>query len=343
MLFSGAGAIQQRRHLPEAVANGRVELVGIADPNPGRAAEQAERFGVARHFESFDQMLGECEADAIVVGTPNADHAPQSIAASKKGLHVLVEKPMATSRQEAKDMIAAAQDAGKFLMVGQNQRLVPAHVKAKQVLDAGRLGKVLAFETNFKHGGADFWSVDGASSWFFKKNRAVLGVNGDLGIHKADLMRSMLGQEFTHVGGQIATLDKKTPDGELIPLDDNAWLTLKTDAGVIGSIHISWTNYGRIEDNGTFLFCENGTMRVAMDPQYGVMVDLWDGQKERYEVGAVATNEKQVASGIMDRFVDSIQTGTKPEIDGDEGYRSLMVILTAVEAAEQGKTLEIEY
>ena len=75
----------------------------------------------------------------------------------------------------------------------------------------------------------------------FKKKLAVLGVNGDLGIHKADLMRYLLGEEFTHVGGQVTTRDKTLPDGRPIPVDDNAWLTLKTESGAIGSINISWT------------------------------------------------------------------------------------------------------
>jgi predicted dehydrogenase len=343
MAFSGAGAINQRRHLPEAVANGHVELVGLFDPNADRCRQVAEQFGVTSTYDSYEAMLEHSGASAVVVGTPNADHAPQSIKAAEAGKHVLVEKPMATTREEAKAMIAAADKAGTFLMVGQNQRLIPAHIKAREIVQSGKMGRVLAFETNFKHPGADGWSVDGASSWFFKKNRAVMGVNGDLGIHKCDLMRYILGEEITHIGGQIATLDKKTPDGQLIPVDDNAFLTVRTDKGTLGSIHISWTNYGRIEDNGTLLFCENGTVRVAMDKQFDVMVDMKNGQKERHMTGQIATNDKQVSSGIMDRFVESIRTNTKPEIDGHEGYRSLIPILTAVEAAEQGRTLEIEY
>ncbi len=338
--FVGAGAIAQRRHLPECAANPASVVAAIADPVKGRAAEQAQRFGGAA-WRNWQTMLDEADLDAVVVATPNALHAPQTLAALRRGLHVLVEKPMATTRDQAKQMIAAAKKAQRYLMVGMNQRLMPAHVKAREVLQRGTLGRVLAFETSFKHGGPDGWSVDGAASWFFKKKLAVLGVNGDLGIHKADLMRYLLGEEFTHVGGQVTTRDKKRPDGRPIPVDDNAWLTLKTESGVVGSINISWTHYGRHEANGTTLFGEHGVMRIGEDPRFGVVIDLKNGDQECHAVGAMASNTHQVASGVIDGFTDNIQRRRPPSINGIEGYRALNVILTAVEAAKEGKTKRI--
>ncbi|MEE9405130.1 MAG: Gfo/Idh/MocA family oxidoreductase, partial [Algisphaera sp.] len=162
---------------------------------------------------------------------------------------------------------------------------------------------------------------------------AVMGVNGDLGIHKADLMRYLLGEEFTHVGGFVTQRDKKQPNGKPIALDDNAWLTLKTESGVVGSINISWTHYGQYEANGTTLFCEKGVMRIGEDPEYGVIVEFRNGQKECYNVGAMANNANQAASGVIDSFTDGILNRRKPTIDGQEGYKALNVILTAVEAA----------
>ena len=334
--FIGAGAIAQRRHLPECAANPQSEVVAIADPTPGRAAEQAEHFG-GKAYTDWEKLLADETLDAVVVATPNALHAPQAIAALDSGRHVLVEKPMATTRDEARAMIAAAERNGKHLMVGMNQRLMPAHVKARRVLERGDLGRVLAFETSFKHGGPDGWSVDGGKSWFFDKDLAVLGVNGDLGIHKADLMRFLLGEEFARVGGVVTQRDKKRPDGTDIPVDDNAWLTLETESGVVGSIHISWTHYGHFEANGTILFCEHGVMRIGEDPTYGVIVEMKDGQKEHYAVGAMASNANQIASGVIDSLTADLQAGRTPVIDGAEGYAALDVILTAVEAAAAGE------
>ena len=336
----GCGAIAQRRHIPEGAANPKSKIVAIADPVPGRAAEIGAKVG-AEAYTDYKKMLKDAAMDAVVVCGPNALHAKQTIEALKAGFHVLVEKPMATNRADAKKMIAQAKASRKFLMVGMNQRLMAPHAKAREVFEQGKLGKVLAFETSFKHPGPDGWSIDGAKSWFFKKDAAVMGVCGDLGVHKADLMRFLLGEEIVKVGGIIKTRDKKGADGKLIPLDDNAYVVMETASGAMGSMNISWTNYGNIEDNGTILYCEKGVMRIAMDREYGVMVDYRTGQKERYVVGAVSTNTRQVGSGIIDSFTDSILTGRKPAIDGVEGYRAMNVIVTAMEAAKQGKMLPV--
>ena len=335
----GCGAIGQRRHIPEIAANPDSTVGAVCDPVPGRAAALAKQFG-GQAFTCHKEMLATAAIDAVVVCGPNWLHAPQTLDAFKAGKHVLVEKPMACTRAEAKAMIAAGKKAGKFLMVGQNQRLMAAHQKAKQILKTGALGKVLTFRTSFKHPGPDGWSVDGAKSWFFKPAAAVMGVTGDLGVHKADLMRWLLGQEFTQVSAIITTLDKRTPDGKLLQLDDNACLLLKTTGGVVGSVEISWTNYG-MEDNMTVIYCQNGVMYLGTDREYGVIVQYRNGNKDLHKVGEMSTNLKQVGSGVTDALTRSIQTGKAPEIDGLEGYRSLDVILTAMESAQAGKTLKI--
>lgn len=337
----GGGAIAQRRHMPEGHANPHSTIAAIADPVKDRVEALCGQYD-ARPFTDYKTMLAEAEIDAVVVAGPNALHAPMTLDALEAGKHVLCEKPMATTREDAKKMITTAEASGKYLMIGLNQRLMPPHIRAKQILDAGRLGKVLSFRTAFKHPGPEAWSIDGAASWFFQKGSAFMGVTGDLGVHKADLMRWLLGQEFTDVGGFISTLDKRGPDGEFIALDDNAYLTLKTNQGVVGSMILSWTNYGA-EENYTVLYCEEGALSIGVHPEFGVIVDYRNGDREMHKVGAVATNVTQVASGIIDTMTACILDGRKPDIDGVEGYRSLDVILTAMEAAEAEKITKIEY
>lgn len=333
------GAIAQRRHIPEIAANPRATVAAVADANAERAAEVGQKYNCPA-YSDYKKMVKEADLDAVVVASPNYLHAPMAIAALKAGLHVLCEKPMATTRADAKKMIAAAKGARKYLMVGMNQRLMPAHVKAKEILDSGRVGKVLAFRTSFKHPGPDGWSLDGAKSWFFQKHAAVMGATGDLGVHKADLMRWLLGEEFVSVGGIVTTIDKRDSNGKLLQLDDNAILSLKSKSGVVGSVEVSWTNYGG-EDNATLIYCTRGVLYLGTDPEYGVKVLYRNRNAELHKVGAMATNTKQVSSGVSDLFTDCILHKRKPAIDGDEGYKSLNLILTAMEAAKSGKTLKI--
>jgi predicted dehydrogenase len=335
----GCGAIGQRRHIPECVANSDSKLAALSDPVKDRVEALGKKYGCPA-FTDYKEMLKKADIDAVVVCGPNSLHASMTLDALNAGKHVLCEKPMATTREDAKSMIRAAEKNKKFLMIGLNQRLMPPHVRAKEILDSGKLGKALAFRTAFKHPGPEGWSVDGSKSWFFQKGAAFMGVTGDLGVHKADLMRWLLGQEFAEVGGIIATLDKRGADGKLIELDDNAYLTLKTDAGVIGSMILSWTNYGA-EENYTVVYCQNGVLKLGADPVYGVVVEYRNGDRELHKVGEIATNEKQVASGVIDSFTASILKKKAPSINGAEGYASLNVILTAMEAAKAGKTMKV--
>jgi UDP-N-acetylglucosamine 3-dehydrogenase len=339
----GCGAIGQRRHIPETVANPNAELVALVDVNLDRAKAVAAEFAPdAGAFADVGDMLKRIKPDLVIVGTPNALHASQSIQALEAGCHTLVEKPMAATLGEADAMIAASKASGKKLMVGQNQRLMPPHVKAKRILDSGVLGKPISFQTTFKHPGPEGWSVDGLSSWFFKKAPAVMGVCGDLGVHKVDLITYLLGQKIAEISGFVGTIQKTFADGSPIEVDDNAFLSVKTTGNVLGSITISWTNYGTFEDNGTSIYCENGVLLIGVDPDYPVVVRYKDGTSEHAKTGRVATNTQQTNSGVIDEFLRAVREDRPPLIPGAEGKRSLAVILAAFESQRTGKTITID-
>ncbi|GBF75643.1 NADH-dependent dehydrogenase [Paenibacillus sp. 598K] len=311
-----------------------MELIAFVDPKLDRAQEVAAQYG-ANAYANYEDMLKEEKPDAVSVCTPNGLHAEQSIAAAKAGAHVLVEKPMAVTDEEAEQMIAAAKEAGVYLMVGHNQRLMPPHVKAKQILDSGVLGRVLTFRTSFGHPGPEGWSLDGRESWFFRKEEAAMGAMGDLGVHKSDLIRWLLNDEVAAVTGFIGTLDKKDTD-----IDDNATIVLRMKSGALGSLVASWTYY-KGEDNSTVIWCENGVLKIGTDPEDQVIVELRNGSVERHKVGAIATNEAQTTSGVIDEFVNSIITQTPPSISGEEGRKSLQVILGAFESDASGKIVTL--
>ncbi|MFL0377427.1 Gfo/Idh/MocA family protein [Paenibacillus amylolyticus] len=330
----GCGAIAERRHIPEYAANENVELVAFVDPIVERAEKMAETYG-GKAYSSYEELLANETVDAVSVCTPNYLHAPMAIAAANAGKHVLVEKPMAVSTEEGEQMIEAAKKNGVYLMVGHNQRLMPPHVKAKEILDSGKLGKVLNFRTSFGHPGPEGWSVDGAESWFFRKEEAIMGAMGDLGVHKSDFIRYLLNDEVSEVAGFISTLHK-----EGTKVDDNATCLLRMKSGAIGTLVASWTQY-RAGDNSTVLWCENGVMKIGTVEGDEVIVELTNGTVETYKVGAMATNEKQVPSGVIDAFVESIVTQTPPAISGEEGLRSLQVILAAFESEKTGQIVKL--
>ncbi|MFD1137451.1 Gfo/Idh/MocA family protein [Paenibacillus urinalis] len=330
----GCGAIAERRHIPEYAANEQVELVAFADPIIERAEKMAETYG-GKGYASYEELLANEEVDAVSVCTPNYLHASMAIAAANAGKHVLVEKPMACTAEEGEQMIEAAKKNGVFLMVGHNQRLMPPHVKAKELLESGKLGKVLTFRTSFGHPGPEAWSVDGADSWFFRKEEAIMGAMGDLGVHKSDFIRYLLNDEVSEVAGFISTLHKEGTE-----VDDNATCILRMKSGAVGTLVASWTQY-KGGDNSTVLWCENGVMKIGTVEGDEVIVELTNGTVETYKVGAMATNEKQVPSGVIDAFVESIVTNTPPSISGEEGLKSLNVILAAFESQKTGQIIKL--
>lgn len=330
----GCGSISKYRHIPDYAANKDVELVAFVDPVIERAEKYAEQHG-GKAFADFETMLAEVKPDAVSVCTPNALHAPMSIAAANAGAHVLVEKPMAVSDEEAEAMIEASKKNGVHLMVGHNQRFMPPHVKAKQILQSGVLGQVLTFRTSFGHPGPDGWSVDGADSWFFRKEEAIMGAMGDLGVHKSDLIRWMLDDEVSEVAGFVGTLHKKGTE-----VDDNASCLLRMKSGAMGTLVASWTYY-KGEDNSTILWCENGVMKIGTHPDDQVIVELRNGTVEKHKVGAISTNDKQEKSGVIDAFIESIITNTTPAVSGEDGRASLKVILCAFESQATGKFVSV--
>ncbi len=181
---------------------------------------------------------------------------------------------MAITIEECEEMVEAARAAGKKLMIDQNQRFARAHVRAKELLDAGRIGKVLTFRTAFGHGGPETWSVDpGTGSWFFDPKRAAMGAMADLGVHKTDLVQWLIGQTVVAATAKIATLDKRDPEGNLVDVDDNAMCIYQMGGGAMGTMTASWTYYGP-EDNSTVIYGTEGIMRILRDPDDSIVVDL---------------------------------------------------------------------
>ena len=336
----GCGSIARLRHAPEYKTNPHVNLSGFYDPVAGRAKEMSERFG-GTVYSSYQNMLSDKSIDAVSVCTANISHAPITIEALEAGKHVLCEKPMAASVEEAEKMNEAAGKTGKFLMIGHNQRLLAGHVRARQILNGGELGRIISFRTTFSHKGPETWSVDKSrETWFFDKKAAIMGAMADPGIHKADLIRWLIGDEIDEVMAYVTTLDKKNSEGKLIDVDDNAVCLLRSRSGITGTLTASWTNYGH-EENSTVLYCAQGVMKIYDNPDFPVQIIYKNGDCAYFKCGRIQTNDRQLPSGVIDHFVRSIISGTPPEISGEEGLAALKIIFACMESAKSGKSVKV--
>ncbi len=337
----GCGTIARVRHAPEYAANPACRLVGCHDVSRERADSLARDFGCTA-FDTAEALLADPRVDAVSICTANGTHAAMSIQALGAGRHVLCEKPMATSTRDAREMIETAGRADRILMIGHNQRFLKGHRKAHDLLRSGMLGRVLSFRTLFTHAGPDQWVKDRTGPlWFFDPAIACFGCGGDLGIHKADLVQWLLGDPVVEVGALAATRHKTGADGRPIALEDTLHALLRTAGGIPGTLEAGWTNYGP-EENATIFFCENGVLRLYEQGAADVVWQGATGETAEYHFHDRSTNERQLASGVIDAFISSIADGKEPPVTGQDGYGALAVIEACIRSSGTGRREVVE-
>lgn len=337
----GCGKIAQVRHIPEYADNPACKLIAFFDFNLERAQTIAKKYG-ATACSSLEELLAIPEIDAVSVCVANVAHCEVTVKALKAGKHVLCEKPMAITIEECELMVKTAEECGRKLMIGQNQRFAEAHAKAKQLIDEGAIGKVLTFRTAFGHSGPENWSVDpGKGTWFFDPKLAAMGVMADLGIHKTDLIQYIISQNVKAVSARLVTLDKKGPEDELIKVDDNAICIYEMDGGAIGTMTASWTYYGA-EDNSTVIFGTLGSLTIYDIDRAPIVLRKAGGEVINYEVGQIQTNANQTKSGIIDSFVDCLTSDSEPSVPGYGVLPAMKAVFAAIKSSETGKRITIE-
>lgn len=337
----GCGKIAQTRHIPEYADNAVSELAGYFDLNYERAKELAGQYG-GKAYETVDELLADETIEAVSVCVANNAHAEMTLKALNAGKHVLCEKPMAVTLDDCIAMVNKAEETGKILMIGQNQRFARAHVRAKELIGQGAIGKVLTFKTTFGHGGPETWSVDaGPNNWFFDKKRAAMGAMADLGVHKTDLIQYLLDDRITETTAKVMTLDKRDSKGKLIGVDDNAICIYRMKNGIIGTMTASWTYYGE-EDNSTYIYGTEGIMKIYADSEYSITITKKNGEKEYYDIDKIQTNDAQTKSGIIDAFVDAVVSGNEPPASGASVLNAMKAVFANLESSEKNMTIKIQ-
>lgn len=334
----GCGMITKHRHAPEYAARRDVQLCAWYDAAPGRAEEMAAQYG-GRVYSDWKQLIEQGELDAVSVCSPNATHAEISVFALERGLHVLCEKPMATSLPDCERMVSAGQKAGRLLFIGQNQRFSKTHIKARAIIESGQIGRVLRFQSSFGHEGPEIWTKN-SNTWFYDKNQAAFGAVFDLGIHKVDLLHYLLGERFVEVCAMLGTLDKKHSDGTLISVDDNAAMILRTAEGAIGTVSASWTNYGQ-EENATRIYGAEGVLHIFEDPKKPLYIQKGKRRRIVRDIEAMQTNENQFDTGIISAFVEAIQGGREASAAGESVCHAMRTVFGAVQSAQTGRRVRI--
>jgi predicted dehydrogenase len=325
----GCGAVAQIHHLPAIAASDRVEAKVLVDADLKRARALAERFGVPEVTADFKELPG--QVDAAVVALPNSLHAPVSIELLRRGVHVLVEKPMAMSVRECDEMIAAASAGRAVLAVGLDFRFFDASLFVRNLLKDGLIGPVRRFD--LRQGVIPRWPF--ATDFLLKKEMAGGGVLADFGVHVLDLLLWWLG-DLTATGYR---------DDAQGGVESDCEMTLATASGVTGTAEISRTRNLR---NTCIFEGERATLEVGVwDPDPEIRLTIADrevalaGKARPSEAGAGSSlNFTDVFIRQIDDFAKAVRGRGEPFVPGAEGRRSLALIESCY---AQRKPLELPW
>jgi predicted dehydrogenase len=230
----GCGLIGGKR--AKALRAGADPLVAVADTNAARAKQLAAQYPGCAAETDWERVVARDDVDVVVVATVNDALAPVTLAAIKRGKHVLVEKPAARSAAEIEPVAAAARQAfewsGVVAKVGFNHRFHPAFLKAREIFESGALGPLMFARARYGQGGR----LGMEKEWRGNKQIAGGGEMLDQGVHLIDLSRWFLG-DFAEVSGHVA---RYFWDWEV---EDNGFALLKTKEGQVAWLHASCTEW----------------------------------------------------------------------------------------------------
>ncbi len=289
--------------------SGLAEFVGITDDNPSRGREAAERYRV-RFFEDAKKLFEETEA--VIVCSENSKHLRDVSAALEGGVHVLCEKPIATTTDDARAMIEASRRANLQLRIAFPVRYTPAVRQAKQVIESGEIGRIIAVN------GTNHGKIPGG--WFLEPEASGGGAVMDHTVHVADLLRWMLGTEVQSVYAEIGTF---FGDGEI---DDGAILTLELENGTFSTIDPSWSRGAGYPTWGDLTLQIVGTRGVISVDAFAPSLTVFNHDTSSTEFLSTGEDMNRL---MLEDFLSGVRKGAPAGASAEDGLRTLEVALAA--------------
>lgn len=335
----GAGGIG-KRHLAALVGNPRYVVAAIADPSPA-AALLAKESGYA-YFDDFNRMLDEVKPDGAVVATPNQQHVVVGLACIARGIPILMEKPVADSIKEARQLCDAGDKAGVPILTGHHRRHSPIMKRAAQAVSEGAVGRVTAISAIWMcRKSDDYYTL----TWRKEPGGGPVLINS---IHDIDCLRLLC--------GDIESVQATTANGaRQFAVEDTAGAVLHFKSGAIGTLIVSdavpspWTwERGSYENaiwphesqNCYLIAGTRGTLSIPS-------LELWTQDQNKGWMDPLTRQRfhyvpADVYAEQMSNFADVIEKKAKPLVTGWEGTRTLATTLAIAESAKSGRPVRVD-
>lgn len=323
------------RFVPEA------EIVAVYARHADKAKAFADKHHIAQYFSSIDDLLQNTDIDVVDICLPNFLHCEATLKAAAAGKHIIIEKPLAVTLEEADEMIAACDKAGVKLMYAEELCFAPKYERARQMVEEGAVGDIYMLKQSEKHSGPH-------SDWFYDVNQSGGGVLMDMGCHGIAWFRWILknSRALSVTASMNTVLHKGRTRGE-----DNSIIIIEFENGVTGVVENSWAKHGGMDDRSE-IHGTNGVVYADLFTGNSILAYSRSGygyamEKTDTTVGwSFCMFEEAFNQGYpqeLKHFIDCVKNDKTPLVTGKDGRVVLEIIYAAYAAAGEGKKITLPF
>jgi predicted dehydrogenase len=332
----GLGSIGQQ-HAREAAKAKLVEVAAVFDTNQKVSRQLGASLGAAS-YASYDALLDRADIDAVLLSVPNYLHRDLALQAAAHGKHVLLEKPLAITMQEANDIVSGCRRYGTALSVNFSFRYLPRVRIAKRLIDEGALGEIAGVQAlAYSYRERGYWqgarSVS-ADDWRTSKEKAGAGFFFMNLCHVIDYVSYMTGLRASRVYCEHATLGSPTE------VDDSVSITCRFENGSIGTISGSCIRRGSNQAEER-IWGSHGTLTIDDDAIRVHSARAVDGRRPGKTHKISISPKAGWIEEWLNEFATAVREGRSPDISGRDGWENLAFITTAQRSMEEGRSLPV--
>jgi len=311
------------KKIPEA------EVVAVCDVIEEKAKKAATRFGVRKHYASYEKMLKDEEIEMVDILLPTELHAEAVMKALEANKHVIVEKPVARTIEEAEEIVRCVEKSKTKFTVAHNYRFWPKFNRVKEVIDRGDIGELRMAITTHR---GWFWWKGAWTRWTIKRESG--GPIVEVGIHPIDLLRWYFGNEVV----RVYTLSRAVHFGMEVP--DLIYITMEFKNGGIGIIEVSRTVVPRNYPFYHMLQVEGTKGSIQIYDSYDIEALIYNEQGVRVREGNLIIPLHGYEQELR-YFIRCILEDKSPLVSAEDAKRAVEIGWTAVRSAELGKPIEL--
>ncbi len=316
-------------------------LAAACSPNQAHVEEFARKWKIPATATDYRKLLDRKDIDVVVVGIPNDLHRQVVVAAAKAGKHVILEKPLAHTLQDADEMLSACKKNKVKLMYAETICFSPKYVRAKKLVDEGALGKLYMVKQGEKHSGPH-------SDWFYDIERSGGGSIMDMGCHGIEWARWMYGKPKPK---SVVAHCQRVYHTQRTRGEDNSVVIVEFEGGGIALIEDSWVKHGGMDDRvelyGTegVIYCDllhGSSMETYSLKGYGYAVEK-AGETKGWTFTVFEEAHLYGFPREMRHFIQCVLNDETPQETGEDGRATLEIIYAAYESAGSGKKVTWPY